>query len=128
MGQHRCRRRQHQSSGVNRPSDGRGQHFAFCGFLEGLSPTPKAIRLFYATSTLEVVATPCPKTGDRQLMQRCWAEIRRDQNPATAWSAHKPRTTGSGAATVLYIEQQPRLQRLRSILQDRGITLDAAFP
>jgi hypothetical protein len=110
------------------PSDG-DSIYAFCGFLEGLSPTPKAIRLIYTASTLETVTTPCPKTGDRNLMQKVLGpKFEAIKNPGTAWAAHKPRTTGSGAATVLYIEQQPRLQRLRSVLQDRGIELEAAFP
>jgi hypothetical protein len=101
---------------------------SFCGFVEGLSPVPKAIRLFYHSPALEHVATTCPK-GSRQTVQKALSpRFAALADPATVWAAHRVRTNTAGTTTLLYIEEEPRLARLKAILGERGIELEAAFP
>ena len=101
---------------------------AFCGFVEGLAPTPKSIRLIYHAPDLEHFSTPCPK-GSRAVIRKAlsprYAAL---ANPTTTWGAHKIRTNDGGSSTLLYIEEQPRLAKLRAALDDRGIALEAVFP
>jgi hypothetical protein len=102
---------------------------AFCSFIEGLTPTPKIIRLFYAAPTLNYVVARCPPKATRTVMR----DVLKTnypvlENPDTAWAVHKV-SNPKATSTVLYIEQEPpRLQRLRAMLAGRGINLIAAFP
>jgi len=100
----------------------------FCAFIQGLKPVPKAVRIFYHSTALELLATPCPK-GSRRTIQRALRHRTTALNdPSAAWAAHSVRSGGSGTTTLLYVEARPRLARLRAALADDGILLDAAFP
>ena len=100
----------------------------FCGFVRGLKPVPKAIRIVYHSAALEHFATPCPK-GSRRTIQRALCHRTTALNdPAAAWAAHPIRTGASGSTTLLYVEPQPRLVRLRAALAEDGVVLDAVFP
>src|ERR1035438_6649526 len=100
----------------------------FCGFVRGLKPVPKAIRIVYHSAAVEHLATPCPK-GSRRTIQRALCHRTNALNdPAAAWAAHPIRTGASGSTTLLYVEPQPRLVRLRAALAEDGVVLDAVFP
>ena len=101
---------------------------SFCAFIEGLSPAPKAIRLFYHSPTLEHLATTCPKGNRRTIQKALGHRFPALTDPTTTWAAHRVRTSASGTTTILYIEEEPVLSRLRSALDDLGIELEAAFP
>ena len=107
------------------PADG-DPALSFCAFAANLN-TP-ALRVFYASENLEHFSTPCPK-GTRSTLQRALSpRYPALENPSIAWAAHSVRVHPSGASTLLYIEQQPRLLRLRAALAERGVTLEAVFP
>ena len=98
----------------------------FCAFAANLNVP--ALRVFYASENLEHFPTPCPK-GTRSTLQRALSpRYPALENPLMAWAAHAVRVHPSGASTLLYIEQQPRLLRLRVALAERGIVLEAVFP
>ena len=98
----------------------------FCTFLA--AQKPGAIRLIYGSSTLEHSSTTCPK-GNRATIQKALsARYPSLANPLTAWAAHKVRTNAAATTTLLYVEQDARLARLRAALDERGITLEAVFP
>ena len=99
-----------------------------CAFLEALTPAPATVRLFYFSQTLEYSPTTCPK-GSRKTIQRALgARFPSLENPLTAWAAHKVRSHAAGSTTLLYIEQDGRLAKLRAALNGRGIEIEAAFP
>lgn len=101
---------------------------AFCDFVAGLEPSVKAVRLLYHASGLEPVPAPCPR-GSRKMIQKVLSSrFTAIADPLTAWAAHRVRSNAAGTTTLLYIEEEPRLSRLRSGLDERGITLEAAFP
>lgn len=115
------------SSRTMLPADGDAV-LAFCAFVEGLSPVPKAIRLFYHSPTLEHLASTCPKGNRRTIQRALGARFSALSDPTTTWAAHRVRTNASGTTTILYIEEEPILSRLRAALDDRGIELETAFP
>lgn len=107
------------------PADG-DSVLNFCAFATTLNAP--ALRIFYASATLEHFSTPCPK-GTRATLQRALSpRYPALDNPLIAWAAHTVRVHASGASTLLYIEQQPQLARLRAALEERGIALEAVFP
>jgi len=109
------------------PPDG-DSVLAFCAFIEALKPTPKVIRIFYHAANLEYLPTTCPK-GTRQTIQKALSpRFSALADPTTAWAAHRIRTNSAGTTTLLYIEEEPRLARVRAALDDRGIVLEGAFP
>jgi hypothetical protein len=100
----------------------------FCAFVEALNPVPKAIRMFYHSPNLEHLPTTCPK-GTRQTIQKALSpRFSALADPTAAWAAHRIRTNSAGTTTLLYIEEEPRLARVRAALDDRGILLEAVFP
>ena len=67
--------------------------------------------------------------GNRRTIQRALCYRTPALNdPTTAWAVHRVRTGGSGTTTLLYVEPQARLARLRAALDESGIVLDAVFP
>jgi hypothetical protein len=116
-----------QTTAAKLPADG-NDVAGFCAFVRGLKPVPKAIRIFYHSSALEHFATPCPK-GSRRTIQRALCHRTPALNdPAAVWAAHPVRTGGNGTTTLLYIEPQARLARLRAALAEEGVVLDAVIP
>jgi hypothetical protein len=101
---------------------------AICSFIRGLSTVPKAVKIFYHSPAIEHFVTPCPK-GSRRTIQRalCHRTPALD-DLATTWAAHPVRAGASGTTTLLYIESQSRLPRLRAALAERGIILEGVFP
>jgi hypothetical protein len=109
------------------PQDG-DSVLGFCAFVEALTPTPKAIKVFYHSPNLEHLPTTCPK-GSRQTIQKALSpRFSALADPMAAWAVHRIRTNAAGTTTLLYIEEEPRLGRVRAALDDRGIVLEAAFP
>ncbi len=107
------------------PTD--GDLGAFCSFVRGLDPRPRAIRLFYHSAAVEHFATPCPK-GSRRTVQRALSHRTPAlSDPATPWAAHVIGDSGNGT-TLLYVEPQGRLSRARTALAGDGIHLEAAIP
>ncbi|MFI5337727.1 MAG: hypothetical protein ACHQ5A_13140, partial [Opitutales bacterium] len=102
---------------------------AVCAFLEGLSPIPRAVRLFYQGPSLESVPTACPqKAGRRMLRQVLGSKFPALSVPTTAWAAHPPQTHGPGATTLLYLAQNAFLVQLQAALASRQIRLEAVYP
>ncbi|HWA09522.1 MAG TPA: hypothetical protein VG838_08745 [Opitutaceae bacterium] len=109
------------------PQDG-DSVLGFCAFVEALTPTPKSIKVFYHSPNLEHLPTTCPK-GSRQTIQKALSpRFSALADPTTAWAAHRIRTNAAGTTTLLYIEEEPRLARVRAALDDRGIVLEGVFP
>jgi cell division protein FtsB len=107
------------------PPEGDGTP-AFCAFIASLQV--RAIRLIYGSPTLEHSLTTCPK-GNRATIQKALSgRYPALAHPTAAWAAHRIRRHDSGSTTLLYIEQEPQLARLRAALSDHGITLEAVFP
>lgn len=107
------------------PAEGDGV-MAFCAFIAMQKVT--SIRLIYGSPTLEHSSTTCPK-GNRATIQKALSgRYPALANPLTAWAAHEVRPNATATTTLLYIEQEPRLGRVRAALHDLGITLEAVFP
>jgi hypothetical protein len=100
---------------------------SLCGFLEGLSPTPRSIVLLYQSPSLESVTAACPRNVRRRALQQVLtARFPVLASPSTAWAVHPPSTAGAG--TLLYIAQSPFLAQLQAALAGRRIRLEGAYP
>jgi hypothetical protein len=116
-----------QTTAAKLPADG-NDVAGFCGFVRGLKPMPKAIRVFYHSTALEHFVTPCPKGSRRTIQRALCHRAPALGDPSAAWAAHSIRAGGSGTTTLLYVEPKARVARLRAALAEDGVFLDAVFP
>ena len=102
---------------------------ACCAFLEALTPTPRAIRLFYQGPSLESVPTPCPRHASRRILRQVLgSKFPALAVPTTPWAAHPPLPAGAGAVTLLYVAQTAFLVQLQAALAGRQIRLEGVYP
>ncbi len=103
---------------------------AFCTFLDGLTPGPRSIRLFYQGPSLEAMPTSCPRNSSRRLLRQVLgAKFPALAVPHTPWAVHPPRPAGTaGATTLLYVAQNAFLVQLQAALAGRQIRLESVHP
>ena len=100
---------------------------AFCAFVSKFDPVPKAIRLFYHSAAMEHFATQCPN-GSRRTVQRALCHRTPVLNdPAAIWAAHRVGDRANGT-TLLYVEPDGRLLRVRAALAEMNVQIEAAMP
>lgn len=95
----------------------------------GMASKPKGLRLIYQPSDLDIRSENCPK-GSRKILRRVLgADIPALQNPDHAWCVLQPRPISEESyATVVFSEARPRLSRIQSALEAKGISLVGAWP
>lgn len=99
----------------------------FTDFVRALEPAPRSIRIFYHSPALEHFSSPCPN-GSRRTIQRALSHRTPIlDDPDTVWAAHAVGTV-PGGNTLLYVEPDRRLPKIRAVLEKEGIRVEAALP
>lgn len=96
---------------------------AVAAFIQELAPTPKTIRLVYEAQDLEHVFTTCPKASRETLRKTLAPTFPTLGAPTATWSAQRISTSETGSTTILHIDRNGHLARLRSALEERSIRI-----
>lgn len=96
---------------------------AVASFLQELAPAPKTIRLVYEAQDLEHVFTTCPKAARETLRKTLAPNFPALGAPTATWAAQRITTSETGNTTIIHIDRNGHVARLRSALEERGIRI-----
>jgi hypothetical protein len=109
--------------------DGGDVSEAFVSFIEGLSPTPKIIKIFYLAHSLESTTADCPPKTSRATLRKIHAQnFATLSDPEIAWALQPARGGVPGTSTLMFLEERPVLIKTVRALASRGIHVQGCFP